>query len=381
MVTRLREEAPDIEKALFEQIGAPEREWLSKHGGDIEEIPKVISAVLEHCFSAIDGDQDRPPPPEAITHARALARIGCGTDTLLERYIGCKVVFMEHLRQANLSVKPRSDAGFTKAQRRTEDFLLRLLKLVCKEHRAELKRRGRPRKDRELERVEQFLSGKLAYPPEDLGYDFSATHIGVVGSGPGVDDEIRRLAKLLGGQTLILQAYPDRFWAWIGLKRQSSAAGLDKALKEEWSPRVRMGIGEPADGLAGWRCTHHQAKAVLPVAIHRSDSVVRYAEVAVIASIAGDALLVEFLLERYVTPLAADGPDRLRLFHATLSAYFVTNGNRSAAASALGMSRQALAGRLRTIEKRIGQPMEVCGPVLCLALELPQFQDAYIAGN
>lgn len=369
MVTRLREKAPDIEKALFEQIGAPEREWLSKHGGDIEEIPKVIHAVLEHCFSAIDGDEDLPLPPEAVTHARALARMGSRTDTLLERYIDCKVVFMEDLRQANLSVKPRSDVGFTEAQRRTEHFVRRLLGVVRKEHRAELQRRGRSRKDRELERVKQVLSRELIYPPDDVGYDFTATHIGVVGSGPGVDDEIRRLAKILGGQPLIVQGSPNQFWAWIGLKRQSSAARLDETLEEEWSPRVRMGIGEPADGLDGWRRSHREAAASILVAARISQPAVRYRLVALHAEVLRNSLLRSFLERTFLNPLES-GRDGGLMLQAALRAYFAANRNRSAAAHSLGVSRQTISKYLSQAEQRLGQPLHLCAAELEAALLL-----------
>jgi hypothetical protein len=373
MVTRLREKAPAIEKALFEQIDTPERKWLSRHGGDIEEIPKVISAILEHCVSAIDGDRDRPPPPEAVTHARALARMGCGTDTLLERYIGCKVVFMEHLRQANLSVKPRSDAGFTKAQRRTEDFLLQLLKLVCKEHRAELQRRGRSRKDRELERVKQCLSPQMSYPPDDLGYDFSATHIGVVGSGPDVEGEILRLAQMLGGETLIVQPSPNQFWAWIGLKLQSSAEGLDEALGGEWSPRVRMGIGEPADGFPGWSCTHRQAQAAFGLTHGGRCSVLRYADVFLLACINQDDLPKVFLHKHVLEPLEGES-DRGVALMSTLETYLAKDRQISSTAQALNVDRRTVRSRLDKIEARLGRSISAAVFEIEAALLLRQLR-------
>ena len=371
MVTRLREKAPAIEKALFEQVDTPERKWLSRHGGGIEEVPKVISAVLDHCFSAIDGDEDRPPPPEVVTHARALARMGCGTDALLERYIGCKVVFMEHLRQANLSVKPRSDAGFTDAQRRIEDFFCQLLGLVLKEHRAELQRRGRSRKDRELERVKQCLSPQMIYPPDDLGYDFSATHIGVVGSGPGVEDEILRLTQMLGGETLIVQPSLNHFWAWIGLKLQSSAEGV--ALKEEWSPTVRMGIGEPENGFPGWSCTHKQAQAAFGLTHGGRCSVLRYADVFLLACINQDDLAKVFLHKHVLEPLERGSDGGVSLL-STLETYLAKDRQISSTAQALNVDRRTVRSRLDKIEARLGRSISAAVFEIEAALLLRQLR-------
>jgi hypothetical protein len=360
LVPRLREKADDIGSALFEQIDTPDRKWLSDNGGNIGEVPKVICAVLDHCFSAIEGDEDRPVPPEAINHARALAWTGCGTDVLQQRYIDCKVVFMEHLRQADLSVKPRSDAGCAAAQRRTEQVFCQLLRVVCREHRAERRRRSRSRSDRDLERVRQLLFGELTYPPEDLGYDFSATHIGVVGSGPGAEDEIRRLAQMLGGETLIVQATPAQVWAWIGLRRQSSSARVDDILKAECDPGVFIARGEPIGDLDGWRHSHQEAEAAVPIAIHRPGSVVRYAEVSVLASIASDPVLQRSVRTQFLDPLTR-GRDGGRRLLKTLQTYFAHDRNGLSTSKALGVSRQTITNNLRQAEEYLGRSITACG--------------------
>lgn len=371
LVARLREEADSIAVDILEQVRKRDDKWLSEHGGEIEELTNVIRAVLKHCFSAIEGDDDRPVPPEAVAHAREMARTGCGTDALLERYIDCKAVFMEHLRQANLSVKSHSDAGFTDAHRRTEDFFRQLLKLVGKEHRAELKRRGRSRKDRDLERVKQLLSGELSYPPEHLGYDCTATHIGVVGSGPRVEDEIKRLAQMLGGQSLIVQTSPDQFWAWIGFKRQSSAAQLKNVLKADWELAVHMGIGRPAADLRGWRRTHRQAKAAFRIAVQADEPIVSYPDVALLATAAEDHLLPNFLSESYLAPLtsARDGGETLKV---TLRAYFSKGRQISSAAKALGIKRHTVRRRLDDVEELLGRTLDGCAAELELALRVEE---------
>ena len=54
----------------------------------------------------------------------------------------------------------------------------------------------------------------------------------------------------------------------------------------------------------------------------------------------------------------------------TLRAYFAADRNTSSAAAALGVSRQAVAKRLRTIEERLGRPLSDRGLELEAVLRL-----------
>lgn len=193
--------------ALIEGGSRPGSSW---HPNGVR---KVVGPTLEWLCRAIEGKVRQEPPPEVITNARRLAEKKFPASTLIRRYHAAESLFKEHLRRAPSSVNFPSQAGFTEADQAIDHAFENLLEVIEKEHAQEDRRTKSPRKARELEVVEQLLSGQLIYPPGDLGYDFSATHIGVVGSGPGVEDEIRRLAQILGGRTLIVQASPNQFWA------------------------------------------------------------------------------------------------------------------------------------------------------------------------
>lgn len=245
LATRLREMGPVIEGDIVERLGLLEKESAAGNGWRPNGVRKVVGPTLEYVCRAIEGNGDRQPPPEVIANARKLAEKGFPASTLLRRYDASKSVFKEHLRQAFSSLKTRSEDGFTDADRAIDCAFERLLAVVEEEHAQEEHWLKSPRNARELAVVEQLLSGELMYPPEDLGYDFTATNIGVVGSGPGVEGEIRRLAKMLGGELLIVQAAPARFWAWIGLKQWSSVARVEDVLKAECDPAVHIARGEP----------------------------------------------------------------------------------------------------------------------------------------
>lgn len=353
---KLREKAESITRDIVERNRALVEERGEEIGGDPEEVEKVVQALLEHGFRVVEGHEDRQPPPEVVTHARHLAWRSLRTHIVLRRYDAGAAVFKEHLRQAASSVKPYSEAGYADAERAIERAFRQLQDRVESEHTQEEQRLKSSPEARKLERIKQVLSGELIYPPDDLGYDFTATHIGIVGSGAGADKEIRRLAQALGGQPLIVQASPNDYWGWIGLKRSRSAGRLCDVLKAEWNPAARIAIGEPADGLPGWSCTHRQAKAALPVAIRGDNPVVRYAHVAHLAATANDDSAQKFLQQSYLLPLSSTHLAGLTIRN-TLRAYLDAGQSPSAAAEILGVTRQAVSQHVQKAEERLGFPM------------------------
>jgi DNA-binding PucR family transcriptional regulator len=112
-----------------------------------------------------------------------------------------------------------------------------------------------------------------------------------------------------------------------------------------------------------------QAAAGLPIAIRSDKLAVRYADVALVASIVGDRLFAESLRDMYLLPLMGerDGGETLR---STLRAYFAAERNLSCAAAVLGVSRRTVANRLRSVEAKIGRPLGVVMTEIDAALRL-----------
>jgi DNA-binding PucR family transcriptional regulator len=133
--------------------------------------------------------------------------------------------------------------------------------------------------------------------------------------------------------------------------------------------RVQITVGEPGEGLGGWRFSHHQAKAALPIAERRGEAVLRYADVAVLASVARDELLATSLRRLYLAPL-----ERMRdggkVARETLRAYFDAERNISSTAAALGVDRRTVRNRLRAIEELLGRPLTGSLADLEIALRL-----------
>jgi DNA-binding PucR family transcriptional regulator len=130
-----------------------------------------------------------------------------------------------------------------------------------------------------------------------------------------------------------------------------------------------LALGEQGTGVEGWRLSHRQAKAAMAVAQRGLGRVVRYADVALLASALRDDVLASSLRDIYLAPLGneRDGGATLR---ETLRAYFASGRNVSSAAAKLGVTRQTVSIRLRIVEERIDRSLNSCAAETEVALRL-----------
>ena len=225
---------------------------------------------------------------------------------------------------------------------------------------------------RRIERVERLLAGELVDSCE-LDYEFEGYHVGALAIGPRASSALRELASALD-RGLMLVEQEETAWAWLGGRSQMDVEATD--LARIWPPQVPLSLGESGWGVDGWRLTHRQAKAALPLALRRT-APVRYAEVAVLASILQDDLLKTSLRVLYLNPLQA-GRDGGRQMRATLRAYFSARRNAAAAAAALGISRQAVNRRLQRAEQALGRELADCAVELEAVLRLEEVESVGI---
>ena len=148
---------------------------------------------------------------------------------------------------------------------------------------------------------------------------------------------------------------------------------FDRHVTSNWPVGVPLGLGVLGWGPSAWRLTHEQGKDAFAFALRGPHAVVRHAEVAVVAAVERDPLASASLRQLYVTPferMGDRGPDLLR----TLGAYLSAGRNGQAAAGALGVSRQAVSDRLRSVERILGKPISAWGADLEIALRLERTQ-------
>lgn len=340
-----------------------------------EGLRVAVTAALDYGLEGIQrGDERVPPVPVALlVQARMAARAGISLDTVMRRYFAGYALLgdflVEEAERGGLH-----GAGLKSVLRTQAALLDRLVIAVGKEHADEAEGRHQSSEDRRAERVRRLLAGELL-DSSGLNYDLSAHHLGVVASGPDAEDAVRELASSFDCRLLLVRRGEGVVWGWLGARRRLELGGFASLSASDQQAQMALAIGEPSHDLAGWRLTHRQAQAALPIALRSPKRVVRYADVALLASIIGDDLLATSLRELYLTPLSGerDGGTVLR---ETLRAYFAAERNVSSAASALGVTRRTVANRLRMAEERIGRPLGSAAMELDAALRL----DAWAAG-
>jgi PucR C-terminal helix-turn-helix domain/GGDEF-like domain len=331
----------------------------------------AVSAALDYGFSGIQHGEDRvgPPPEALLTQARRAARSGVDLDTVLRRYIAGYALLGDFIMQAIEGGDLVAQAVDLRGIWRTQAALLdRLVAAVTAEYRRESEGRLRSAEARRAERVKKLLAGQFLEPGE-LNYEFDAWHVGAVAAGSGAESAIREFAAKLDRRLLLVHPGDGALWAWFGGRSEVTTRELGSFAPTPWPSDLSLSLGEPERGLAGWRLTHRQARAAAPIASRPLPRLVRYADAPLLASALQDEVLASSLQRLYLDPLTyeRDGGAALRR---TLRAYFLSGRHISSAAAALGVSRQTVAARLRTIDARLGQPLDDCASEMDTALRL-----------
>ncbi|HEY5054445.1 MAG TPA: helix-turn-helix domain-containing protein [Solirubrobacterales bacterium] len=336
----------------------------------VEGLRAVIPAALDYGLDAIERGEERSslPPPALLAQARLAARNGVNLDTVLRRYFAGYTLLGDFLIE---EAKGADLLGATELKRllRTQATLFdRLIAAITVEYARESEGRLDTAEQRRAERVKRLLDGELLDTAE-LRYDFDAHHLGAIGVGPGAGDAFRELAKSLDRRLLAICPGGDSVWAWFGARGALDPEHLEHHISLDWPSRVSLALGEPTQGLAGWRLTHQQARATLPIALRKPQTFVRYADVALLASVLQDDVFTTSLRQLYLVPLEVghDGGDAAR---ETLRAYFAAGCNVSSAAAALGVKRHTVTNRIRVIEEQIHRPLSSCSAEMETALHL-----------
>lgn len=367
---QLRERRAEIEEAILTRVYAVSEPPDTGGSEYTEGLNAAVSAALDYGIEGIERDQRSDPtlPDALLSQARLAARSGVSLDTVLRRYFA-GYTLLEDFVVEEAERGELSPVALKRLLRSQATIVDRLLVAVSDAYTKEAERKPTSTKKRKAERVERLLAGEFIDTSEFV-YDLEGHHLGVVASGPGAREAVETLAKQLDARLLAVPREEGILWAWLGSRRRLDPEELEAALDDP-SADLTLAIGEPAQGLAGWRFTHRQARAALAVAERRGKGVVRYGDVALLAAVLRDDLLAASLRRLYLKPLEK-GRDRGEAARETLRAYFAAGRNVSAAAASLSVSRQTVGSRLGAIEERIGRPLDGCSAELEAALQLCQ---------
>lgn len=349
--------------ALAEQSDAVDPEY-------IEGLRAAVTAALDYGYAAVEVGEERAPPVPAVllAQARIAVRTGVSLDTVLRRYFAGFSLLGDFIIGEAEDASLMRGAELKNLLRAQAIVFDRLIVAVSSEYAREAENRFDSSDQRRVERVQRLLAGEILDTSE-LPYEFDGSHLGLIVSGSQAEEAVRALAAALDQRALVVRRGEAAVWAWLGGRREIDLDELQRQVQASWPADVPLALGEPAEGLGGWRLTHQQAKAAFPVALRSSERLIRYSDVALLASILQDDLLATSLREIYLAPLAKER-DGGKAMRQTLRAYFAAERNVSSAAAALGVNRHTVASRLRNVEERLGQPLGSCAAEMDAALRL-----------
>jgi PucR C-terminal helix-turn-helix domain/GGDEF-like domain len=365
---RLRERRSEIEATALARVYAVS-EPPPRGGPEYAEgLRAAISAALDYGLAGIElGDERVPSIPEALlAQARLAARSGVSLDTVLRRYLAGHTLLDDFLIEE--AQREGLDGNELMRLLRSRAAIVDRLLVAASKAYAEAKRSPEGAERRRAERIERLLAGERLDTTE-LFYDFETRHIGIVVSGQGALRALTDLAKSLDARLLAVRTEVGDTWAWLGSPRSLDPGRLERLAWERLPPCLTLAIGEPGKGIPGWRLSHHQARAALSVAKRSGERVVRYAHVALLASLLGDDLLATSLRRLYLDPLDV-GRERGAMLRQTLRAYFAAERNVSSTAMNMKVDRKTVTSRLRKVERRLGCPIATCAAELETALRL-----------
>jgi hypothetical protein len=370
VAARLRERLPEIQAAVGTRVYAIADPHEVADPAYVEGLKVALAAAVEYRLAVLElGERRAPGVPEVLlAQARLDARDGVALDTVLRRYFAGNSHFGDFLVEEaeHAEVPSATVRGLLREQATLGD---RLLATVSAEHAREAEIRPSTSAERRRELVKSLLAGELVDSSE-LGYDLDSQHLALMAKGDGAEGLMRELAASLDRRLLLVQREEEAKWAcWLGGRSPLGAAEALRALAAAAPNGVIVAVGEPAEGLAGWRFSHMQAKAALAIAERRCEPVLRYADVAVVASILRDDLVADSLRRIYLEPLA-QSRDNGKVARETLRAYFEAERNISSTAAALGVDRRTVRNRLRSIEGLLGRPLRGSMADLEIALRL-----------
>lgn len=370
LAARLRDRQGEIEQAALTRVHAVSDPGEASAPEYTARLTMVVSSALDYGIDAIERGERQPPPIPSLllSQARLAARHGVKLETVLRRYLGGYTLLGDFLIEESERDGLLNGNSLKRLLRLQSGLLDRLIVAISEEYAREARVRPSSSEQRLLERVERLLAGDFV-DTSDIAYDFDAHHLGLIAAGPSAAEALRDLASALDRRLLLVRRGEGTVWAWLGARREADPIEVIHALSKIAPNPTTLTIGEPGQGIAGWRLTHRQAQAALTIAMRTKHDVVRYAEVSVLATILQDDVLVTSLRRLYLSPLA-DQRDSGAALCETLRAYFETGRNVSSAAAALGVSRQTIGNRLRAVEEKLDWDLDSCAVELELALRV-----------
>lgn len=370
-IKRLRARIPEFEETILNSI----RHAVTDRTGE-EDIQfwlgmrDVTLACLDCCLLAIEqgGAYQGPVPPVVVIQARRAVRNRVGITTAVTRYlIAFQIVFdclLEEFGGDGVPVECRFELVRQVATAATS-LLVQLLAQVVGIHSAELERSKQTTAQREAAAVVRVIAGERPCDRE-FDYDVTLEHLGLIGHGADAVRAIQATADQLGYRSKVIHHDDGTVWAWLGTCRAIEVGRVEEIILA--FADVVVAMGEPVEGLLGFRETHRLAQRALLVGRITGQRSTRYAHVARSANTLADPIYNRWLNDTFITPLTMHPEGDVLL--KTLAAYYQAARNAAKAAKLLKGGRSTVTRHLEKVREIIDRPLSLCHTDLEDAVQL-----------
>ena len=329
------------------------------------------------------------PPAAAMEYARRLAQRGTPVFDLIRAYDLGQAAMLDFGFQECIRVV--DDAALLGAMMRrllkvAYEFITRVVRQLVGVYQDE---RDRWLLNRSAARAAKVLDllGENGGPPDVdaaeavIGYRLRGTHVGlVVWHASEAHDVLSHLESVAGavlervqgqGRPLFVPRDEAGAWVWLPLAPGASVGRehLDAVLAEA-EPGVRVTVGDPGTGVAGFRDTHQQARRVHALALaagEHCDRALTFREVGTVALMTSDLNAARLWVASTLGPLSADDENCGRL-RDTLRVFLASGGSYTAAAAELTMHKNSVQYRVRKAQELL--PRELAESRLDVELAL-----------
>jgi DNA-binding PucR family transcriptional regulator len=374
------------------------------HDG-IEELSDELHADTVHscraniglvCAMLRDGEPAAAarPPGEALHYAREFVRRGLPIEALMRTYrIGHQVFWRGFVARLQQAVQDHDElaAAVSLASDWTFAYVDAVSAGIAEAYMAEREQWVRSAAALRAEVVRGILEARPVDETDAsrrLRYELRRRHVGFVIWGEeaaekdGTIGAFERLAAQVAatlggakGDVLCVPLGGLVLACWAGLRDEPDAGALTNlAAPEAAEHSARIAVGEPHDGLDGFRRSHEEAMLARRVGMlsrRQPGALVRYSDAALNALLTADLDAARRFARRELGDLAADD-DASRRLAATLKVFFEEGASFVKAARRLGVHENTIAYRVRRAGELLGHGVDARQLEVRVALQVAE---------